>query len=97
MSFISWTWSKLKCLMPHLFFLGLGILCWRWFEFSNQAQYDTAEPIVNGVISGVVTSVIILISSITWHSNITPWLENLLYKDTKVEGIWNGILIPFRN
>lgn len=95
MKFISWTWITVRRLSPYLLFLGFGILCWRWFEFTNQAQYKMAEPIVNGVIAGVVTSLLILIFSIIWRSNITPWIENLLYKDTKIEGVWNGVLVPF--
>lgn len=82
-------------MVPYLIFLVFGVLCWRWFDFTNQAQADLAEPIVNGVIAGVVTSFLILIFSIIWRSNITPWIENLLYKDTKIEGVWNGVLVPF--
>lgn len=95
MKLLSWLWKTFKSLAPYLVFLGFGVLCWRWFAFSNQAQADLAEPIVNGVIAGVVTSILILIFSILWRSNITPWVENLLYKDTKIEGVWNGILVPF--
>lgn len=80
--------------MPYLIFLVIGVFCFKWFSFTTKAQADLAEPIINGVIAGVVTSVLILIFSIIWKSNITPWLENLLYKDTKIEGVWNGILVP---
>lgn len=95
MKFLSWVWKTTKTLTPYLIFLGFGILCWQWFSFTTQAQADLAEPIVNGVIAGVVTSLLILIFSIIWKSNITPWIENLLYKDTKIEGVWNGVLVPF--
>jgi hypothetical protein len=95
MKFLSWLWKTTRILVPYLIFLGFGILCWQWFSFTNQAQADLAEPIVNGVIAGVVTSLLILIFSIIWRSNITPWIENLLYKDTKIEGVWNGVLVPF--
>lgn len=95
MKFLSWLWKTIRTLAPYLIFLGFGILCWQWFSFTNQAQADLAEPIINGVIAGVVTSLLILIFSIIWRSNITPWIENLLYKDTKIEGVWNGVLVPF--
>lgn len=95
MKFLFWLYKTLRSLAPYLIFLGFGILCWQWFAFTNQAQADLAEPIVNGVIAGVVTSILILIFSIVWRSNITPWIENLLYKDTKIEGVWNGVLVPF--
>lgn len=95
MKFLYWFWKTIRTLTPYLIFLGFGILCWQWFSFTNQAQADLAEPIINGVIAGVVTSLLILIFSIIWRSNITPWVENLLYKDTKIEGVWNGVLVPF--
>ena len=95
MGFINWLGKTIKSLLPYLIFLGFGVLCWQWFSFTSQSQADVVEPIVNGVIVGIVTSVLILIFSIVWHSNITPWLENLLYKDTKIEGVWNGVLVPF--
>lgn len=95
MKFLSWVMKTLRSMVPYLIFLVFGVLCWRWFDFTNQAQADLAEPIVNGVIAGVVTSFLILIFSIIWRSNITPWIENLLYKDTKIEGVWNGVLVPF--
>ncbi|MEQ9865672.1 hypothetical protein [Pectobacterium aroidearum] len=72
-----------------LFFL------WKWIELSNQQNRDLVETISNGIISGIVTSLIVVIFSFLWRSNITPWLENTLYKDTKVEGIWEGMLIPY--
>lgn len=81
--------------LPYALFIAFAILCWRWFEFSNAQHHNLAEPIVNGVIGGIVTSLLILLFSIVWKSNITPWIENLLYKDTKVEGVWDGLLIPY--
>ena len=95
MNFLYWLWKTIRALAPYLIFLCFGILCWQWFSFTSQAQADLAEPIINGVIAGVVTSLLILIFSIIWRSNITPWIENLLYKDTKIEGVWNGVLVPF--
>ena len=95
MKLLTWIWKTACLLAPYLLFLAAGILCWRWFSFTSQAQADLVEPIINGVIAGVVTSFLILLFSIIWRSNITPWLENLLYKDTKIEGVWSGVLVPF--
>lgn len=81
--------------VPYAIFIAFSILCWRWFEFSNSQSHDLAEPIVNGVIGGIVTSILILIFTIIWKSNITPWIENLLYRDTKIEGVWDGVLVPY--
>jgi len=95
MKLISWLFKTTKKLAPYLILLSFGVLCWQWFSFTTQAQADIAEPIINGVVAGVVTSLLILVFSIIWRSNITPWIENLLYKDTKIEGVWNGVLVPF--
>jgi hypothetical protein len=95
MKFLCWIWKTLRILAPYLILLGFGILCWQWFSFTNQSQADLAAPIINGIIAGIVASLLILIFSVVWRSNITPWVENLLYKDTKIEGVWNGVLVPF--
>lgn len=81
--------------LPYAIFVVFGILCWRWFEFSNEKNHDLVKPIIDGVIGGIVTSLLILLFSIVWKSNITPWIENLLYKDTKIEGVWDGVLVPY--
>lgn len=87
--------NLLKKYLPLILILTFSIFCWRWFEFANKSQFDLAEPIIDGVIGGIVTSMIILIFTVVWQSSITPWVENLLYRDTKIEGIWSGILVPF--
>ncbi|CAH6927402.1 conserved hypothetical protein [Vibrio chagasii] len=81
--------------IPYLVIVAFGVLCFKWFEFSNAQNHKLLEPVVNGVVGGIVTSVLIFVFSILWRSNITPWIENLLYKDTKIEGIWNGVLVPY--
>jgi len=81
--------------IPYLLIIIFFVMCWQWFDIAISKKQDVYTTIVNGVISGVVTSILILIFSIIWRSNITPWVENLLYKDTKIEGVWNGILVPF--
>ncbi len=92
---IKYLFSLFKKLFPYLLLIGFGLLCWRWFEFASANQQDIYTPIVNGVIGGIVTSFLILVFSILWRSNITPWIENLLYKDTEVAGGWTGVLVPF--
>ncbi|ELF6907088.1 hypothetical protein RA806_003578 [Vibrio cholerae] len=81
--------------IPYLVIASFGALCFKWFEFSSTQNHKLLEPVINGVVGGIVTSVLIFVFSILWRSNITPWIENLLYKDTKIEGIWNGVLVPY--
>lgn len=82
-------------MLPGLVIVAICILFWRWFEFKSYRSAALAEPVLMGVIAGVVTSFLLLVFSVIWKANITPWIENLLFKDTKIEGVWNGILVPF--
>jgi len=81
--------------IPYLVIAAFGVLCFKWFEFSSAQNHKLLEPVINGVVGGIVTSVLIFVFSILWRSNITPWIEDLLYKDTKIEGIWTGVLVPY--
>lgn len=86
---------RLWKLFPYFLLIGFGVLCWHWFSFASASQQDIYTPIIHGVIGGVVTSFLILVFSMLWKSNITPWIENLLYKDTKIEGVRHGLLVPY--
>jgi hypothetical protein len=51
--------------------------------------------IIAGLISGALVSFFLFIFSNIWKKQITPWIENLLYRDAQIEGTWMGILIPY--
>lgn len=44
--------------------------------------------ILTSVIAGLVTSVIVLSFSAYWRGVIYPWLENLVYRGVRIEGVW---------
>lgn len=41
-----------------------------------------------GVISGLVTSLIVFVFQVGYIKAFQPWLEELLYRDLKIEGRW---------
>lgn len=63
--------------------------------FSNVQDKDVYESLITGIISGIVTALIIFIIQILWRKNLLIWIENLLYQDVKIEGEWNGFIVPF--
>lgn len=73
----------------------IAIFSWRWFDFANRNQVELLKPVIEGVVGGLVTSILLLIFATLWKKNITPWVENLLYRDAKIEGVWRGILVPY--
>jgi len=89
----------LKKYLPKFIFWTL-IICVGIVLFL-QLQRVTTNPdkfwdsIMNGVISGVVTALLIFIFQILWKQNFLVWIENLLFQDVKIEGEWTGFVVPF--
>lgn len=71
------------------------ILVWRWLDYGLAAKFDVFKPIIEGVIGGVVTAVLLLVFATLWKSSVIPWLENITYRDAKIEGVWQGFLVPY--
>ena len=44
--------------------------------------------LVIGVVSGIITTVLIFIGMKYWNSVIVPWYEDRVYKDIKISGEW---------
>lgn len=44
--------------------------------------------IVAGLISGLVVTLLVVVFKALWDSVITPWFENRVYKDIRIEGVW---------
>jgi hypothetical protein len=89
------TMKKIRDNLHWLFILATTVLVWSWLDHGLSKNYDVLKPIVEGVIGGVVTAVLLLVFATLWKTNITPWFENIAYRDAKVEGVWQGILVPY--
>ncbi|WP_434658806.1 hypothetical protein [Sulfurimonas sp. NW9] len=44
--------------------------------------------IIAGLVSGLIVTLFIVVFKALWDSVITPWFENRVYKDIRVEGKW---------
>lgn len=52
---------------------------------------STTKSIFVGIISGISASFILLILKNLWINTLFPVIENVIYKDLKIEGKWYGI------
>ena len=51
---------------------------------------NTTSAICLGIVSGLVSTLIIVFFRLVWMKIIFPWFENTLYHDTKIEGKWHA-------
>jgi len=51
----------------------------------------TPDAVILGIISGLITTFIVIVIQKLWGSVIEPWYEERIYKDAKIEGIWEGV------
>jgi len=49
------------------------------------------EPIAIGIISGLLTTFIVVVIQKLWSGAIEPWYEERIYRDAKIEGTWEGL------
>lgn len=83
-------------LIPLALLIAIGIFAYNYFNASFfNSHSEWAPPIFNGVVSGVVTAGLLVALSITFRSHLRPTLENLQYRGVKIEGVWNGVLVPY--
>lgn len=83
-------------ILPLALLLAVWVFAYNYFNasfFSSHSEW--APSIFNGVISGVVTAGLLVALSITFRSHLRPTLENLQYRGVKIEGVWNGVLVPY--
>lgn len=78
-----------------LFILSITALVWKWLDYGLTKNFDVLKPITEGVIGGIVTAILLLLFTTLWRTNITPWFENITYRDAKIEGVWHGFLVPY--
>ena len=65
------------------------------FFYQQNLNTSTYKSWIDGIISGVVTAIILFIIQVFWKKNLLVFIENLLYQDVKIEGEWNGFIVPF--
>lgn len=44
--------------------------------------------IVAGVVSGLITSIILVLAAQWWRNTFLPWFENTVRKGVRIEGMW---------
>jgi hypothetical protein len=54
----------------------------------RETKFMNMSDITIGIVSGLVTSVIIFFAQVIYFKALQPWLEELLYRDLRVEGRW---------
>ena len=87
--------NKIRENLHWLLILCITVLVWSWLDYGLAKNFDVLKPIIEGVIGGVVTALLLLLFTTLWKTNITPWFENITYRDAKIEGVWHGFLIPY--
>ncbi len=87
--------KKIRDNLHWLFIAATTVLVWSWLDHGLAKNFDVLKPIVEGVIGGVVTALLLLVFATLWKTNITPWFENITYRDAKIEGVWHGFLVPY--
>lgn len=95
MSQVHWLLNKIKANL-HWLFIGLAIVfAWKWVDHAFSTNQDIIKPLSEGVVSGLITSLFILVFVTLWRSNISVWLQDIVYRDAKIEGVWQGFLVPY--
>lgn len=51
---------------------------------------DLASNITIGIVSGLFTTLVVVVFHRLWISVIEPWYEERIYKDAKIEGRWKS-------
>ncbi len=51
------------------------------------------NTVAAGLIAGLFSSIIVLIVAKWWQKIFIPWLENRLYKGTRISGVWKTKMI----
>jgi len=81
--------------IPYALTILFAIIVYYYISISLDKNYNYYTSIISGIISGVVTALILFVFQVLWKKNIQTWIENLLYQDVCIEGEWHGFLVPF--
>lgn len=44
--------------------------------------------LVTGIVSGLISAILVFIGVKWWNRAIVPWYEERVYKDVKISGVW---------
>jgi len=48
------------------------------------------DSIAIGIIAGLITTFIVIVIQKLWSGAVEPWYEERIYKDARIEGVWEG-------
>lgn len=82
-------------IFPHFVLIVAGVFLWWYLSETASSSGMVVSSLAGGIISGLITALLLFVFAIIWRKNIEPWFENLLYQDVCIEGEWSGILIPY--
>lgn len=95
MQYLKKTGSLLWRIFPHFILIVSGTFLWWYLSGVENGSATIFNSLASGIISGLITALLLFVFAILWRKNIEPWFENLLYQDVCIEGEWSGILIPY--
>lgn len=89
--FVSMLWK----IFPYFILVVSGVFLWWYLDGVGNGYAGIFDSLASGIISGLITALLLFVFTILWRKNVEPWFENLLYQDVCIEGEWSGILIPY--
>lgn len=55
------------------------------------------NSVVTGVVSGLMTGILIWFFRVIWLSQLKPWTEDMLYKGVRIDGFWISELVDIES
>jgi len=56
----------------------------------KELAQEFSMALLNGVLGGLIATAIALFFREVWAKIITPWYENRVYRDARIEGKWKA-------
>lgn len=87
--------KKIYNLTPYFILIVAVFLLSLYIYKTFDKNLEIYDSISTGIISGIITALLLFVFQIIWKNNIVVWVENLLYQDVCIEGEWSGIIVPY--
>lgn len=85
----------IKKWLPYLTISLFVVIVW-WILSKQTIPKDSIlNTLAAGVVSGLVTAILLYVFNVFRIRHFHPWIENLLYKDARIEGVWSGFIVPY--